>query len=145
MTDSAQHYKTRRPYHHHQKIINHLQMIQRVIGRMAACSFAVKAFSTVYLLIGLWAIANPLVGPLASVAVYLPICMMWWLDGFYLRQERLFRKLYDSVRIKTDTNYSLSSCEFKKWIPYGGVISSNGFFLFYGAQFLCLTVFALLA
>lgn len=29
---------------------------------------------------------------------YLPAFVFWLLDGYFLRQERLFRKLYDKVR-----------------------------------------------
>ena len=78
-TDDPKHYKTRRPYHHHLKVVNHLQMTQKVIGRMAACSFAVKAFSLIYLLLGAAIIVEPLTRSTAVIAVYLPIVMMWWL------------------------------------------------------------------
>jgi hypothetical protein len=36
--------------------------------------------------------------PEAAWIVLLPTLMFWGLDGFILRQERLFRKLYDTVR-----------------------------------------------
>ena len=30
----------------------------------------------------------------------IPVVCFWWLDAYYLCQERLFRRLFDEVRIK---------------------------------------------
>ena len=34
--------------------------------------------------------------------------MFWGLDGFFLRQEQLYRKLYDHVRVQNDENIDFS-------------------------------------
>ncbi len=34
--------------------------------------------------------------------VYIPILLFWFLDGYYLYQEKRFRKLHDTVRIKKE-------------------------------------------
>ena len=78
--------------------IAHLQMIQAVITRMAGNSFMVKGW-TVTLVTALFA--------LAAVAAQRVLCLPWrtfrrscfghWMP-YFLRQERLFRKLYDHVR-----------------------------------------------
>ena len=141
-TDDPKHYKTRRPYHHHLKVVNHLQMTQKVIGRMAACSFAVKAFSLIYLLLGAAIIVEPLTRSTAVIAVYLPIVMMWWLDASFLRSERMYRKLFNAIRIKTDTNYSLSPTEFADdaTCAMTSTFNSETLVIFYMAQLVCLSV-----
>ena len=42
----------------------------------------------------------------------IPLFGFWVLDAYYLRQERLFRKLYDSIRIKNETDFSMSTADF---------------------------------
>lgn len=46
---------------------------------------------------------------------YFPAAMFWGLDAYFLRQERLFRRLYDDVRAtdesKIDFSMSTGRCE----------------------------------
>ena len=76
----------------------HLEMIQATVGRMATCSFAVKAWA-IGLVSAVFALAalKDITARLLLVAL-LPVVLFWFLDAFYLRQERLFRLLYDAVR-----------------------------------------------
>jgi hypothetical protein len=77
--------------------IKHLEFIQAVISRLANDSFLMKGWAlTVAGLIfgfaadqGSWRIA---------AAALLPMVAFWGLDAYFLRQERLFRRLYDAVR-----------------------------------------------
>jgi hypothetical protein len=81
----------------------HLQMLQAVITRMAGNSFLLKGWS-VTLVSALFALsADRSNGAFAYVAV-LPVLMFWGLDAYFLRQERLFRKLYDRVRVTPPDN-----------------------------------------
>ena len=75
----------------------HLQMLQAVINRMAGNSFHLKGWSVV-LISALFALAagDPEKGFI--YLAYFPALTFWGLDGYFLRQERLFRKLYDRVR-----------------------------------------------
>ncbi len=77
--------------------VAHLGMIQLVIVRMAANSFLLKGWA-VTLVAALFALAS--VGSRQEFAwlALLPSVMFWVLDAYYVRQERLFRKLYDGVR-----------------------------------------------
>lgn len=79
--------------------IAHLEMIQNVVTRMAANSFALKALA-VALTAGVLAFAGvaPDPTPLVVLAALVPVLMLWVLDARYLRLERLFRRLYDTVR-----------------------------------------------
>ena len=79
--------------------IKHLEMIQAVIARMAQNSFAFKGW-TAALVTGIFVIAAANgVNPRLLLVALLPTLAFWGLDGYYLWQERLFRKLYDAVRL----------------------------------------------
>jgi hypothetical protein len=77
--------------------IKHLEFVQAVISRLATDSFLMKGWAlTVAGLIfgfavdqGSWRIA---------AAALFPVAAFWGLDAYFLRQERLFRRLYDAVR-----------------------------------------------
>jgi hypothetical protein len=78
--------------------LKHLEMIQNVITRMAQNSFALKGW-TVTLVAALFALADMERKPLYLVATLLAVLVFWVLDAFFLRQENLFRKLYDATRM----------------------------------------------
>ena len=77
--------------------IAHLEMIQAVVTRMAGNSFLIKGWS-VTLVAALFALAAANTNELFVYLAYFPAFMFWALDAYFLRQERLFRKLYDHVR-----------------------------------------------
>ena len=77
--------------------IAYLQMIQAVITRMASSSFLIKRWS-VMLVAALFALTAANTNEFFVCLAYFPTCMFWALDADFLRQERLFRKLYDRVR-----------------------------------------------
>lgn len=78
-------------------LVKHLELIQNIIVRMANNSFMIKGWSTVIIsaLLALDATATNF--NLVYVA-YLPAITFWILDGYFLSQERYFRRLYDKVR-----------------------------------------------
>lgn len=75
----------------------HLEMIQGIVNRLSQNSFLLKGWSVV-LVSSLFALAAFNSNPLFVYLTYLPVVAFWGLDAFFLRQERLFRKLYDRVR-----------------------------------------------
>jgi hypothetical protein len=80
--------------------IAHLQIIQSVIARMAGNSFALRTLSvtlTTGLIALLGSIDKPT--PLYALAALLPLLIFWLLDARYLQLERLYRRLYDDVRL----------------------------------------------
>jgi hypothetical protein len=79
--------------------IKHLEMIQGVISRLAENSFKYKGLSTT-LVSALLALAAKDERPGYALVGLLPAVCFWWLDAYYLCQERLFRRLYDQVRAK---------------------------------------------
>ena len=78
--------------------VAHLEMIQRVITRMASNSFLIKRWS-VTLVAALFALTAVNMNVLFTCLAFFPIFMFWALDAYFLRQDRLFRKLYDHVRL----------------------------------------------
>lgn len=77
--------------------LEHLKMIQSVIARMAQNSFLVKGWS-VTLVTAVMALTLPNSNKGFALLALFPAIVFWGLDAYYLRQERLFRRLYDSVR-----------------------------------------------
>ena len=78
--------------------MEYLKLIQDVITRMANNSFALKGWA-ITLVVGLFGISvvnNAGIG--FYCIIYIPIITFWFLDTYYLRQERLFRGLYNRVR-----------------------------------------------
>lgn len=73
--------------------MKHLEFIQGVINRMAGNSFLLKGWS-VTLTSALFALAAKDANPMFVYLAYFPCATFWALDGYFLRQERLFRKLF---------------------------------------------------
>lgn len=93
--------------------IAHLEMIQAVIARMASNSFVVKGWSMTILSAVLALAVGSSNQTLVGIAL-LPIVCFWFLDAFFLRQERLYRKLYDEVRVKgpESIDFSMDATQF---------------------------------
>jgi len=77
--------------------IKHLEMIQGVIKRLAGNSFLMKGWS-VTLISALFVLSAEKANERYACVALLPALIFWGLDAFYLRLERLYRKLYDAVR-----------------------------------------------
>ena len=95
----------------------HLEMIQSVISRMSSNSFSVKTWS-IGLVAALLALAgqpsttpSPVLFRVATAAALL----FALLDTAYLRQERLFRHLYEAVRHPEPkvSPYEMSTAHFR--------------------------------
>jgi hypothetical protein len=74
----------------------HLTMLQGVINRLAGNSFSLKGWS-VTLVSALLALAGKNADLWLIFIALLPALTFWGLDGHFLAQERLFRKLYTKV------------------------------------------------
>jgi len=94
--------------------LKHLELVQGVINRMAHCSFLLKGWSVI-LVSGLFALAAKEASPLFVIIACLPATAFWVLDGYYLYQERLYRRLYGEVR-RCDPNrvdFGMNASAFK--------------------------------
>jgi len=123
--------------------LKHLEIVQQVITRMATNSFFLKGWS-VTLLSAILAIAVK-EGLYRMVAIsFLPFLMFWILDGYFLHQERLYRKLWDRLRVEeqeTPTNFSMNTAEVAQEVTsWFGVIFSKTLLLFHGVLLAVLVV-----
>jgi len=115
----------------------HLEFVQGVINRLSMNSFFLKGWSVI-LISALFALSDAdSRTAFVSIAI-IPAVMFWGLDGFFLWQEQLYRKLYDHVRQlgDKDIDFSMDTTSFKttdgpKWaraifsktlIPFHGVL-----------------------
>jgi hypothetical protein len=82
--------------------IKHLELIQAVITRLAQNSFTYKGW-TITLVAAIFALAvKELRSPYLPAVALLPTLAFWGLDAYYLRQERLFRALYNAIRMTSE-------------------------------------------
>lgn len=93
----------------------HMDYIQEVINRMASNSFQMKGWAVTVITV-LFAISIGSGGWKIHLVGTGVIFIFWGLNAYYLRQERLFRKLYDKVRKQKDDeiDYSMDTVEFEK-------------------------------
>lgn len=87
--------------------IQNLQMIQAIVNRMAGNSFLLKGWA-VTLVAGIFALSSNDTNKLYFLIAYIPILVFWGLDAYYLRQERLYRELYNLVREKNEQEIDFS-------------------------------------
>jgi hypothetical protein len=124
--------------------LKHLEFIQQAITRMASNSFLVKGWS-VTLLSAIFAIAASKDGSHRMIWIgLLPVVTFWLLDGYFLRQERLYRKLWDRLRVgsqEAQTDFSMDTSvvtsQVGSWIQ---VCFSKTLCLFHGALAIVLIV-----
>lgn len=76
--------------------IKHLEFIQNVITRMNTNSFQIKGWSIV-IVSALMAVYASTQNSYFFLAAIFPTSIFWFLDAYYLNQERKFRGLYNDV------------------------------------------------
>ena len=120
--------------------LKHLDLIQGIINRMASNSFSLKNW-TVVLVSALFALAAKNSDTIFISIAFFPVTAFWLLDGYFLRQERLYRKLYDRVRNleEEDIDFSMNTTDFYHHVDsWLGVCFSITLLIFYG--FILLTI-----
>ena len=96
----------------------HLEFIQLIITRMGANSFLIKGW-TVTISAALFALADRDSNPTFVIIALVAAISFWGLDAYYLRQERLFIKLYEHTVDDEVKPFSMDvskySSEVSKW------------------------------
>lgn len=87
--------------------LKHLEFIQNNITRMSTNSFLIKGWS-ITLISALFALAQKEANKDYVLLTYFAIPLFWYLNGFFLLQERKFRELYDDVRQKNEKDIDFS-------------------------------------
>lgn len=73
--------------------IAHLGFIQNIINRMAGNSFLIKGFAITFVT----TLYSYLLDKHCVQIIFIPIFLFWYLDSYFLYQEKLYRKLYEKV------------------------------------------------
>lgn len=99
-----------------EKKLRHLEMIQNIISRMANNSFLIRGWS-ITLVAALFALAAKDSQLFFVYLAYFPAIAFWILDGYYLNQERLFRDLYNKVRLMNEDTivFSMETSTERSW------------------------------
>ena len=90
--------------------IEHLQMIESIIERMAKNSFQLKAWAvTLVTVVG--ALGAKEADKRFMLIAFVPIIVFWLLDAYYLQQERRYIALYRSVceKKEEDIDFNLDT------------------------------------
>jgi len=97
-------------------LLKEIEVIQSIIDRMSSNSFLIKGW-TLTLVVGTLLLQG---SRLQVLIAFIPLVVFWFLDAYYLWQERLYRKLYKWVisnRLKTDEHLlDMSTSRFKKTV-----------------------------
>ncbi|MBB6416038.1 hypothetical protein [Streptomyces sp. AK010] len=98
--------------------LRHLELLQNVIARLGNNSFLIKGWC-ITLSGVLVAVADR--SRAATIPVALALAVGFWLlDGYYLRQERLFRALYEKIISDRDAPPPPFTMDAER---YGGTVS----------------------
>lgn len=93
----------------------HMDYIQSTITRMGSNSFYLKGW-TITIVAAIVALSiKESDWKIYACALFLTI-MFWFLDSYYLKQEKLFRELYKKVSSETDDNridFSMDTSPYK--------------------------------
>lgn len=112
------------------RIIEHIKLIQPIITRMSSSSFTIKGFALTSQTLLLGFAYKDSVWQL-NVILQLIICILCMIDMFYLWQERLYRNLYDVVRVSEKTEFSMSTKTIRQKVKYRKTFSSVAIWPFY--------------
>ena len=114
------------------KKLKHLELIQNIINRLANSSFFLKGWTVIFVAAVL-GFATKDSRPMYVWLAAIPTISFWVLDGYYLNQEWLFRRLYDTVR-KTDEDeidFSMNTVPFKQSGGWFKAVFSKTLLFFY--------------
>lgn len=84
--------------------VKHLELVQAVVTRLGQNSFTVRGWSVTVVSVLFALIASKDAPPAAALITLVPTLVFWGLDAYYLRQERLFRKLYNALADEIASN-----------------------------------------
>lgn len=114
-----------------EKKLKHLEFIQNAINRMANNSFIIKGWCIT--------LAAALIALLEEENInknyipfsFIPLLFFWFLDAFFLKTERQYRRLYADVskKGKKEIDFSMDIAPYKEC--YGEAIFSRTLLPFY--------------
>ena len=74
-----------------------IDLIQNCISRMARNSFMLKGWAISLLAVVITLTADRLDPLFLFCSIFVPVLCFWYLDAFFLRAEKMYRKMYEWV------------------------------------------------
>lgn len=71
-----------------------LEQVQNIIDRQASNSFRIKGWSVSLIVVALLFRSSDY----QIIVAFIPLVGFWYLDAYYLREERKYRRLYNRIR-----------------------------------------------
>ena len=127
-----------------ERTIAHLGFIQAVITRMGANSFLLKGWS-ITLVAAIFALSAKDADHRFVLLAYFPVIVFWGLDGFFLHQEKLFRKLYEEVanaNIASDA-FTMNTEAVRSLVPSLPVVIFSKTLLIFHGSIVAVVLFAM--
>lgn len=125
-------------------LVKEVEIIQGIINRMAHNSFLIKGWA-ITLIVGTLLLQE---NKYQVLIAFIPLIVFWFLDGYFLWQERMYRKLYDWVinnRLKTDKYlFDMNAYRFKDEVQsIPRIMFSRTLRWFYGSIAMLIIIYAL--
>jgi uncharacterized membrane protein len=111
--------------------LKHLEFIQATINRMASNSFLLKGWA-VTVAGALLALSFKEIDHRYLLVAVFVISLFWLLDSYYLSRERVFIRLYDDVRKKSEVDFAMDATRFARRADWLRAAVSRTLLMFYG-------------
>lgn len=126
-------------------LIEEVKLIQDIIKRMASNSFNVKTWAVTLIVATLLFKGNDK----HIFIAFIPLFAFWYLDAYYLRQERLFREIHKWITIyridNEDKLFDFNPTKFTDKVQSTKrIMWSISILPFYGSIFLMLLVYLII-
>jgi hypothetical protein len=89
----------------------HLEFIEAIVNRLGSNSFQIKGWNVALATAAVGFAASKDSHPTAAALAVVPSIALWFLDGYYLGLEKLYRDLYLQAISGTATIYSLDTAK----------------------------------
>ena len=111
----------------------HLEFIQAAIARLGSNSFLIKGWA-ITVAAAFYGFSAQRYSWRVALVSLLPTAAFWFLDGYFLRQERLYRQLYDRVRRGDEEveHFSMDASRYRTAVPWWRTSRSITLSGFYG-------------
>jgi hypothetical protein len=94
-------------------MIEELRIVQDIIKRMSLNSILIKSWTIILVVASLFLKSEKF----QTIIAFIPILIFWYLDAHFLWLERLYRRVYDWIRInRLNTDEYLFDMDYKKFI-----------------------------
>ena len=96
--------------------LKHLEFIQNAINRMANNSFIIKGWCITLAVALIALLEKEDINKCYIVFSFLPLLFFWFLDAFYLKTERQYRRLYTDIskKGKKEIDFSMDITLYKE-------------------------------